>query len=184
METNNNNETHNDEAQNVDQNINNMETENGNDKQNEKQNENENETLNDSVIEIERKKINRVVKVPESDIFKYKKVRGDRDGSVFLYTFDEKQLYIFKDRVRLGETWRCSKYRELKCNSRVIIRPNGDCIKLKSAPAHSHACDSEQRYKNCLALNATIKKCKDLGSMANGPQLAKTSAVFTSVMVE
>lgn len=114
----------------------------------------------------------------------YKKIRGDREGSLFLYTLDEKQIYVFKDRVRLGETWRCSKYRDFKCSSRVIVRPNGDCVKLKNSTAHSHLCDSEQRYLNCLALNATLKKCSDLGSMASGPHLAKTSAVFSSVMVE
>lgn len=147
-------------------------------------NDKENETLNDSLVEITNIKKIRAVNVPDHDKLQYKKFRGDRDGALFLNTFDEKQIYIFKDRVRLGETWRCSKYREKKCNSRVLVRPNSDCIKLKSSPAHSHSCDSEKRYFNCLALNAAIKKCSDLASMASGPQLAKTSAVFNSVLVE
>lgn len=151
---------------------------------NDKENITENEIQDDSLVEITNIKKIRAVKEPDCDKLQYKKFRGDRENALFLYTFDEKQIYIFKDRVRLGETWRCSKYREKKCNSRVIVRTNGDCIKLKSSPAHSHSCDSEKRYFNCLALNAAIKKCSDLGSMASGPQLAKTSAVFNSVLVE
>lgn len=75
-------------------------------------NDKENETLNDSLVEITNIKKIRAVNVPDHDKLQYKKFRGDRDGALFLNTFDEKQIYIFKDRVRLGETWRCSKYRE------------------------------------------------------------------------
>lgn len=118
------------------------------------------------------------------DTVNIKEIPGDRQGSKFVYTVDEKQLYMFKDRVRHGETWRCVKYREYKCTARIILRPTGDAIKLKISPGHTHDCNSEKRFLNCKALNAAVKKCADLATLANGPRLAKASAVFSSVMVE
>lgn len=118
------------------------------------------------------------------DVVNFTEIPGDRQGSKFVYTVDEKQLYMYKDRVGHGETWRCVKYREFKCNARIIRRHAGDAVKIKNSPVHTHACNGEQRFLNCKAINAAVKKCADLATLANGPRLAKASAVFSSVMVE
>lgn len=145
------------------------------------------EISNDLVEEIKKSRAlgrKKMLSPADYEVVKICEIPGDRKGSKFIYTVDEKQLYVFKDRIGHGESWRCIKYRQYKCNARIIRRPIGDTIKIKNSPEHTHACNSEQRFVNCKALNSAVKKCMDLSTLANGPRLAKASAVFSSVMVE
>lgn len=99
----------------------------------------------------------------------------------FLHTISEKQLYTATTFGIYGKVYRCQNR---KCPARVVMLPNGQCVRLPIAKNHSHEYDCEERVKKLRALSAMKKKCADLQRVASGRRLAKVKDIFTEVMIE
>lgn len=97
-------------------------------------------------------------------------IEGKRKGSQVLWIPSEKQLYHKNTVSKMGRSYVCQ---EANCNSRVYMKADGTCVKLKNS-VHCHG-EREQKQYRTRVIN-------EMKKMAQKDTRTSVRAIFDDVM--
>lgn len=109
-------------------------------------------------------------------ILRCKIIVGNKLNNRFLLTLCDNILYTQTDFCVFGCVYRC---RDRKCPARLLVLPNGQCVRIDTQKTHKCSSNWTQDITNWAALNAMKKKCADLQNIASGKRLAKVKDIYT-----
>lgn len=108
-------------------------------------------------------------------------VIGPREGSQFLYVFEEDQFYTRDGNVKAGANYKC---RNRKCPSHVVKLNEHETIKLAKAKAHNHNDGVHQEFLNLKAKQQMRETAKNLHSIASGSRITSSKAIFDDAILQ
>lgn len=107
-----------------------------------------------------------------------------RGNGKFLYCHDDEKYYTRDGSVKEGANYKC---RNRKCSAR-LVKPNGpdhiETIRLAKSKPHNHNNSDKADFINLKAKQSMRETASNVHSIASGPSVTSSKAIYDEVIIE